>query len=115
MGRRKDYLERFYDNKEYFPKGRPRSKKNQGCYVATAVYGSYDCPQVWTLRRYRDYCLSNKWYRRVFIKIYYAISPIIVRYFGSNTLFQRFFKVRLDKMVSNLNKKGFVDTPYTDE
>ena len=22
-----------------------------GCYVATAVYGSYDCPEVWTLRR----------------------------------------------------------------
>ena len=29
-------------------------KKKQGCYVATCVYGSYDCPQVWTLRRYRD-------------------------------------------------------------
>ena len=26
-----------------------------GCYVATCIYGSYDCPQVWTLRRYRDY------------------------------------------------------------
>lgn len=21
-----------------------------GCYVATCVYGSYDCPEVWTLR-----------------------------------------------------------------
>ena len=28
--------------------------KKGGCYVATAVYGSYDCPQVWTLRRVRD-------------------------------------------------------------
>ena len=27
------------------------------CYVATAVYGSYDCPEVWTLRRFRDVCL----------------------------------------------------------
>ena len=31
------------------------AKSSGGCYVATAVYGSYDCPQVWTLRRYRDY------------------------------------------------------------
>ena len=23
------------------------------CYIATAVYGSYDCPQVWVLRRFR--------------------------------------------------------------
>ena len=28
---------------------------NGACYVATAVYGSYDCPEVWTLRRFRDY------------------------------------------------------------
>ena len=33
-----------------------------GCYVATAVYGSYDCPQVWTLRRYRDDTLAETWY-----------------------------------------------------
>ena len=24
-------------------------KTKKGCYIATAVYGSYDCPQVWTL------------------------------------------------------------------
>lgn len=29
------------------------------CYVATAVYGSYDCPQVWILERYRDYTLAE--------------------------------------------------------
>ena len=27
------------------------SSSGRGCYVATAVYGSYDCPEVWTLRR----------------------------------------------------------------
>lgn len=37
-----------------------------GCYVATAVYGSYDCPQVWTLRRFRDYTLAETWYGRAF-------------------------------------------------
>ena len=46
--------------------------KSGGCYVATAVYGSYDCPEVWTLRRYRDYELDTTWYGRVFIKTYYA-------------------------------------------
>ena len=32
---------------------------SQGCYVATCVYGSYDCPQVWTLRRFRDNTLAE--------------------------------------------------------
>ena len=27
---------------------------DSGCYIATCVYGSYDCPQVQTLRRFRD-------------------------------------------------------------
>ena len=36
----------------------PPAGNSGGCYVATAVYGSYDCPEVWTLRRYRDYTLA---------------------------------------------------------
>ncbi len=36
-----------------------QSNYNSGCYIATAVYGSYDCPEVWVLRRYRDYKLSK--------------------------------------------------------
>ena len=51
-----------------------------GCYVATAVYGSYDCPQVWTLRRFRDHTLAASWYGRSFIRAYYAISPTLVKW-----------------------------------
>ena len=57
-------------------------KTSSGCYVATCVYGSYDCPQVWTLRRYRDFELASTWYGRMFIHLYYAISPTIVKVFG---------------------------------
>ena len=54
-----------------------------GCYVATAVYGSYDCPSVWILRRFRDNDLANSIFGRVFIHAYYAISPSLVRMFGN--------------------------------
>ena len=59
------------------------SFQQYGCYVATAVYGSYDCPQVWTLRRFRDYTLAETWYGRAFIRAYYAVSPTLVKWFGS--------------------------------
>ena len=52
-----------------------------GCYVATCVYGSYDCPEVWTLRRFRDNTLEKSIFGRAFIKMYYAISPTIVKIF----------------------------------
>lgn len=86
-----------------------------GCYVATAIYGSYDCPQVWTLRRYRDNILSQKLLGRMFIHTYYKISPTLVKFFGSKIWFNNLFKPILDKMVINLNDKGITDTPYEDK
>lgn len=91
-----------------------KSKSSGGCYVATAVYGSYDCPQVWTLRRYRDYTLAETWYGRAFIRVYYAVSPTLVKWFGHTGWFKKLWKGKLDRMVSDLNAKGVQDTPYQD-
>ncbi len=90
-------------------------KPQTGCYVATAVYGSYDCPQVWTLRRFRDYTLAETWYGRAFIRTYYAISPTLVKWFGHTEWFKKMWKGRLDRMVANLNAEGIEDTPYVDQ
>ena len=87
----------------------------QGCYVATCVYGSYDCPQVWTLRRFRDYTLAETWYGRAFIHTYYAISPTLVQWFGHTKWFKTLWKGKLDHMVKRLNEQGFENTPYDDK
>lgn len=86
-----------------------------GCYIATCVYGSYDCPQVWTLRRFRDYTLDKTWYGRIFIKTYYAISPTLVKLFGNYKWFTAFWKNFLDTIVSRLNSQGIESTKYTDK
>ena len=87
---------------------------SQGCYVATCVYGSYDCPQVWTLRRFRDYSLSKSFFGRAFIRLYYAVSPTIVKWFGNTLRFKKMWKGTLDRMVYKLNAQGIEDTPYDD-
>lgn len=87
---------------------------NGGCYVATAVYGSYDCPQVWTLRRFRDNTLAETWYGRAFIRTYYAISPTLVKWFGHTEWFKKMWRGKLDRMVENLKAEGVEDTPYED-
>lgn len=86
-----------------------------GCYIATKVYGSYDCPQVWTLRRYRDHALATTWYGRAFIRAYYAISPTVVKWFGRAEWFKRICKNKLDKLVTKLQAIGFDATPYEDK
>lgn len=90
-------------------------KSAKGCYVATCVYGSYDCPQVWILRRFRDNVLSKYCLGRLFIKSYYAISPTIVKKFSECNWFIYVCKSVLDKIVIRLQSKGFENTPYDDK
>lgn len=101
-----------YTAPEVFIRGETKGK---GCYVATCVYGSYDCPQVWTLRRYRDDTLGATWYGRAFIRTYYAISPTLVKWFGKTTWFKKMWQGSLDRMVKKLNEKGVENTPYQDK
>ena len=90
-------------------------KQSSGCYIATAVYGSYDCPEVWTLRRYRDNVLDNSWYGRLFIRCYYAVSPTLVKWFGKTNWFRNLFRKPLNRWVNKLNEQGVENIPYTDK
>ena len=94
---------------------RAANQSSGGCYVATCVYGSYDCPQVWTLRRYRDETLASTWYGRAFIRTYYALSPTLVKWFGDTNWFKKMWHGKLDRMVKNLQEKGVESTPYEDK
>ena len=89
--------------------------RQSACYIATAVYGSYDCPEVWTLRRFRDNTLDRTWYGRAFIRTYYAVSPTLVRWFGTTGWFRSLFKAPLDRLVRKLRRRGVQDTPYQDK
>ena len=97
----------------YIPK-QPVKQKN-GCYVATCVYGSYDCPEVWVLRRFRDNTLDNNFLGRSFIKMYYALSPTLVKLFGKEKWFVCVCKSVLNKMVNVLQTKGIENSPYNDK
>lgn len=88
--------------------------KESGCYVATSVYGSYNCPEVWVLRRYRDCFLAQTRCGRLFIKLYYFISPKVLCLVGNDVWFQNLCKKRLDHFVKRLQDKGYENTPYND-
>ena len=87
---------------------------SNGCYIATAIYGSYDCPEVWTLRRFRDLKLAESVFGRAFIKLYYSTSPTLVKWFGKTLFFKKTFKPILDKLVYVLQHEGVESTPYKD-
>lgn len=92
-----------------------QEKSTQGCYIATCIYGSYNCPEVWVLRRYRDYKLNKSFIGKLFIKIYYKFSPSVVKIFGNKKWFRNFWKNKLDKKVNKLKSLGYCDFPYSDK
>lgn len=89
-------------------------QSSNGCYIATCIYGSYDCPQVWVLRRFRDFFLRRFTLGEFFIKYYYRISPMIVDIFGECYLFRFVFRKFLDFMVLWLKNRGYSDKLYND-
>ena len=92
----------------------PRAEKKQGCYIATCVYGSYDSPKVRILRKYRDTMLAGHWWGRAFIKVYYTVSPVLVKHFGERKFFLSFWRKRLDSIVLKLHENGMDGEFYTD-
>jgi hypothetical protein len=77
-----------------------KEKKSGPCFVATAVYGSYDAPQVIILRNFRDDYLDTTCLGRLFIKIYYRLSPPIANWINNKNRLKRYSKLLLDKIVN---------------
>jgi len=77
-------------------------KPSGGCYIATMVYGSYDAPEVLILRRFRDEVLAKSVSGRLFIQVYYAVSPILVKIFKHSVRINRLIKSVLDKIIVHI-------------
>lgn len=88
--------------------------KSGGCYVATAVYGSYDSPEVRVLRRWRDSYLSTSGVGRQFIRFYYAVSPPLVRFANGRAWFVSPTRSILTRFVRRLKGAGYSDAAYSD-
>ena len=97
----------------YGRKGRGGGGRD-GCYIATAVYGSYDCPQVWVLRRFRDFRLKRTAPGRGFVRAYYALSPTLAAHLGRSQHIGPAMRRILDGFVRALQRRGYSDRPYSD-
>lgn len=81
------------------------SKKNEGCYIATAVYGGYDMPEVLVLRKFRDEILKKSFLGRLFIKVYYGVSPKMARKLKNHMKINQILRKVLDKLVLRVKTK----------
>lgn len=81
------------------------AKHKKGCFIATLCYGDYNCKQVLTFRHFRDNYLSKYILGKIFINIYYFISPIIVDLLKNRHNINLFIRNKLlEPLYINLNK-----------
>lgn len=78
------------------------AEKKSGCYIATAVYGSYSAPEVIYLRMYRDQCLKTSVLGRTFIRLYYTISPSIAKQMLGHEKINLFVRRVLNKWIATI-------------
>lgn len=88
-----------------YQKQNVQSSQSEGCYIATAVYGDYDAPEVLTLRMYRDVVLKNTLLGRIFVRVYYVTSPKLASKLKNHTFINSKVKKILDRMVYKINRR----------
>ncbi len=80
-------------------------KIDSGCFIATYVYG-FDSEEVSLLRQYRDDVLLHNVISKSLVSVYYLISPILIKIFGSKQLFQKMSHKFLNYIVERIKKKA---------
>ncbi len=93
------------NRKAYNENLKKENSQKEGCYIATAVYGSYEAPEVLILRRFRDNVLMKYKVGRIFIEVYYTYSPKAARRLKESIRINHFVKMILDRWVCYLDKK----------
>ncbi|ADC73235.1 conserved hypothetical protein (plasmid) [Thioalkalivibrio sp. K90mix] len=74
------------------------------CYVATHLYGLHD-HRTEALRQWRDRVLLTRLSGRVFVRLYYAFSPVFVALARRIPALDRFARRVVDRVVSRVQCK----------
>lgn len=76
-----------------------RPAPQQGCFIATAAYGSYDHPDVMAFRGFRDRCLDRTAPGQWLIRQYYRYSPPAAQWLVRHPLCRKMVRSLLQSLA----------------
>ncbi len=83
-----------------------RFKGNGPCFIASAVYGDPQAPEVCTLRRFRDERLMTHAVGRAAVAFYYATSPPVAFVLSRSPRASLAVRKVLDAIVDRVEPRG---------
>lgn len=81
-----------------------KAKQRSGCFIATAVYGDSEAYQVKILRYFRDSQLEKRILGRLFVDVYYKLSPSIATFTKSHQFLKGLIRRILDVIIKITEK-----------
>lgn len=79
-------------------------QKREGCFIATAAYGTPMSKEIDVLRKFRDSYLKTRVWGRFFINVYYTFSPPIAGLIGRSVILRKVVRGCIWPFVKVLNK-----------
>ncbi len=86
---------------------------DEGCFIATAAYGSYGAAEVKILRNFRDQYLLTNHIGRDFVHLYYNYSPSMAQFISESAVLKHTVKLMLMPVVAGsfflVNVNGWLE------
>jgi len=78
---------------------------NEGCFIATAAFGTPMAQEINTLRRFRDSKMAPNLIGRYFITLYYNASPPLARVIARSKNMKAFVRLNLKPIIRFLESR----------
>lgn len=79
-------------------------RRQQGCFIATAAYGTPLAEEINVLRRFRDSYLVRRDWGQKLIQTYYTVSPPIAEIIGKSESLRKLVRVMLKPIIKIFEK-----------
>jgi len=76
-----------------------------GCFIATAAFGSYHAPEVVLLQKFRDRILLASEPGRLFVELYYRVSPPIAAFISRDDSLRRATRLSLKPLIFSIQHR----------
>jgi hypothetical protein len=80
--------------------------KSSFCFIATAVYGSYNSPEVMILRSFRDEYLLKTYFGKLLVWFYYMLSPQAAKLIQQNKFLKKIIEIIVLKPILSFMNNG---------